>query len=164
MQQLSVEEYRFLRKEILQRIWIQNFILILLIPMFMVATGLAVGKPSRGAELALAYAGTTGMGALYWIHSAARTVQIKTFIRGVEQAEGSSYGWETWLASHPISGRLGSRWFVSTKAVFVGSQLACAILCGVIIAGTDRNDAVLAAAFATAALTAFMLIQPKMKA
>ena len=164
MQMLAIEEYRFLRSEILLRIKLQNIILILLMPALLVTVMASSAFPDRGAELALGYVGAAGMGALYWIHSAARTVQIKTFLRKAEADMAAGAMWETWLADNPIRGVLGSRWFISTKGVFVGSQIAAIVLCGIIVEDGDGDPLVLGAAAAAAAFTAILLVQPKMKA
>jgi hypothetical protein len=160
---LAIEEYKFLRREILLRILLQNLVLMLLIPAFLAALITSVGFPHRGSEAALGYVGVAGMGALYWIHSAARTVQIKAFLRQAEAAEDTSISWETWLAHNPLHGPLGSRWFISTKAVFVVSQLTSIALLGIFIGGAGRDLLVLGGAALATAITAMILIQPRMR-
>jgi hypothetical protein len=160
MREQGAEEIRFVRREILLRIGIQNMILILLMPLLLLSIIAASALRSEAAFIALGYVGVAGMGALYWIHSAARTVQIKAYLRAVERAGGAA-GWEAWLAANPVRGALGSRWFISTKGVFVGSQIAAILVCGV-LAGGLAQPVLLSLALGVAALTAVLLIQPKM--
>ncbi len=150
------------RREILLRIGIQNAILIFLMPLFLVAAVAQCAFRADAEIIALAYVGAAGMGALYWIHSAARTVQMKTYLKALEAAEPGSGGWETWLAQNPINGILGSRWFISTKGVFVGSQLA-AILVAALLRREDAQPMLLLLSLAASALTTLLLRQPAMQ-
>jgi hypothetical protein len=160
MREQGADEIRFVRREILLRIGIQNTILILLMPLLLLSIIAASALRSEAAFIALAYVGVAGMGALYWIHSAARTVQIKAYLRAVEKAGGAG-GWETWLAENPVRGVLGSRWFISTKGVFVGSQVAAILVCGLLAGGVEQ-PILLGLALGISALTAALLTQPKM--
>ncbi len=150
------------RREILLRIAIQNTILILLMPLLLVSVVAACAFKADAEIIALGYVGTAGMGALYWIHSAARTVQMKTYLQHLERLGHGQSGWEIWLASNPVSGLLGSRWFISTKGVFVGSQLAAITVCGILLEGAKQELPLLVALLVTI-LTAVLLIQPKMR-
>ncbi len=155
------EEIRFVRREVLLRIGIQNTILILLMPLLLLSIVMACIRPDEAGIIALGYVGVAGMGALYWAHSAARTVQIKAYLRSVEDKTGR--GWEAWLAENPIGGMLGSRWFISTKGIFVGSQFGAILVCGMLV-GQWQQPVPLAAALALSVLTAVLLSQPKMRA
>lgn len=157
------EDYRNLRGEILLRITIQNFILILLMPLLLGAVITSAWLPQHGPVIILAYVGAAGMGALYWIHNAARTVQIKTYLRSLETAgTRGGAGWETWLANNPVPGLLGSRWFISTKGIFVGSQLASILLGALLTPDLVDRPLPLLLALGTSLLTAILLVQPKM--
>jgi hypothetical protein len=121
----DAEEFRALRREIDLRITLQNVILILLCLLF---AGLSVTQlvlPARRFEIALIFAISAGMLSLYWVHSGARTLQIRTYLTEVlEPRMRAERGWEVWHARRGFQGVLGSRWFVSTKGVLVGAQVA----------------------------------------
>jgi hypothetical protein len=119
----DIAEYSALRNEILMRILIQNLILILLIPLFAALAAIGFHRPSLAAAAALVYLVASGMGALYWVHNGARTVQLKTYLLLVERRLGGAGRWESWLASHRFDGMLGSRWVISTKGAILGSQI-----------------------------------------
>lgn len=70
------------------------------------------------------YAIAVGILALNWCHHGVRTAQIKRYLVLLEQRHASKSGWESWLPANRIGGRLGSRWLISTKGAFIGSQMA----------------------------------------
>lgn len=125
MDSWDVEEFRALRREIELRIILQNVFLTLVAVLF---AGLSVAQlalPDQRFEIALAFGVTTGMFALFWIHSGARTVQLKAYLtEELEPRMRGDGGWERWHARRRIAGILGSRWFISTKGVLVGAQAA----------------------------------------
>lgn len=122
-------EFQSLRQEILLRIAIQNALLALTVLMFLVATTTSIAFESASSKVGLIYTLCAGFLALMWIHSGARTLQIKTYlIEVVEPEMNGLLGWEHWHAANRISGMLGSRWFISTKGLFVGSQIAAIAL------------------------------------
>lgn len=119
------EEYRALRREIELRILLQNLSLMLLALLFSGIVSLQALRPEIRYQLATGFSISAGMLSLFWIHSGARTLQIKTYLRHVVEPRGGCRArWETWHDVNRVQGVLGSRWFISTKGVFVGSQLA----------------------------------------
>lgn len=155
------EEYRALRQEVLLRILIQNTILLILMPLLLAAVVAAACDPRHASEIGLAMVGATGMGALFWSHSAARTVQLKAYFRLMEsRTEG--FGWESWLAQSRFRGILGSRWFISTKGVFIGCQMAALVTCGGLIGEPLRDLLPLVLGGAVTLLTACLLVHPKL--
>lgn len=127
------DEHRALRAEIDLRITLQNSCLLLLCVVFATFCVTQLVMPAWRFHLAVAFSATAGMLSLFWIHSGARTSQIKTYL--VEQLEPrlrEGAGWEVWHARHRVAGVLGSRWFISTKGVLVGSQLASAGFAGLL--------------------------------
>lgn len=155
------EEYRALRQEVLLRILIQNMILLSLMPLLLAGVVAAASGPRYASEIALATVGATGMGALFWSHSAARTVQLKAYFRILEsRTEG--LGWENWLAQSRFRGILGSRWFISTKGVFIGSQVAVLITCGGLIGEPLRDPFPLVLGCGVTLITACLLVHPKL--
>jgi len=155
------DEYRALRQEVLLRILIQNVVLISLMPLLLAGVVAAAFVPRYASEIALATVGETGMGALFWSHSAARTVQLKAYFRLLEsRTEGP--GWESWLAQSRFRGILGSRWFISTKGVFIGCQVAALITCGGLVGEPIRDWLPLALGGGVTLLTACLLVHPKL--
>jgi hypothetical protein len=127
--EFDIEEFRALRNEIHLRILIQNTILALLAPLFFVAAMFMLTRIEAAYSIAAIYIVCSGIVALMWAHSGARTLQIKTYLtRVIEPRLGiDAQGWEQWHARNRVAGVLGSRWLISTKGVIVGSQIA--ILC-----------------------------------
>ncbi len=162
MEVFDEHELRYLRSELLLRMGIQNLVLIGLIPLFAGFVALSVSLPSSDGWLAVAYVVCTSMGALYWIHSAARTVQIKTYLRTFDERFGGGAGWESWLAGHRLHGIAGARWFISTKAVFVGSQIAAVVLTELARGVGGFHPAAFAACLLAIAATVVILRQPRM--
>ena len=108
MSDIETIEIQYLHRELLLRMWIQNLILILLMLVFPGAVFLAASLGQHEEVVALGYVGASGMGALYWIHNAARTVQIKTYLLEWEARYQGFTGWETWLKDNRIPGLLGA--------------------------------------------------------
>lgn len=159
---MDLEEYRALRVEIIVRIVIQNALLGLLVPIFFGSTYLSLGN-FNAPVATLAYIGCAGMISLYWIHNGARTLQLKTYLTEVlEPNLRSGGGWEAWHARRRIVGLLGSRWFISTKGVLVGSQLAALALPPILgRQGSDYGPIALIGLLGALA-TALLLTPPKM--
>ncbi|WP_337187132.1 hypothetical protein [Phenylobacterium sp.] len=159
----AADEYRALRREIELRIILQNVTLISLAFVFSGAFLLQVLRPDARYQLAAGYSFAAGMLSLYWIHSGARTLQIKTYLRyTLEPRLGGESGWETWHDVNRVQGALGSRWFISTKGVLVGSQITCLSLAW-IAGGPVGIDKVYATLVALAVVsTAILLRRPRL--
>lgn len=158
MQQVD-EEVGFLRRELILRMTLQNLVLIILMPLLMLSFVLGIDRPGFGAWIALAYVIASGMGALYWAHSGARTVQIAAYLRLQEERSGHA-GWETWLKANPFPRPLGSRWTISTIGVFLGSQLLVITLVGIILDAGPVDWPVVGGAFVGLIGTACILPHP----
>jgi len=152
-------ELASLRREIELRIVCQNAILLLLWIAFAVAA-IWIAVAPVGPLLPVAYALVAAIGAVMWAHHGARTVQIRTYLLTVGEPAGS--GWERWLGSHRFASRLGSRWFVSTKGVFLGTQVLAALWAAVGPVAPDWRAA-LAIVLITAA-TAWSLREARLHA
>lgn len=155
-------EYQALRREIEQRIMIQNMSLLLLMPLLLLSVGLMVAWPDQAPVVMLAHLVSTGIGALIWIHGAARTTQIKAyFLLVLEPRLRPADGWERWHARHRVRGRLGSRWRISTIGVFLGSDIATLMLAWLIAPAFPLL--LLALAVGGIIVTAILLLPPKME-
>ncbi len=132
---LSEYHLRYLHRELLLRMAMQNAGLIVLAIAFLTVVSLAAIIPHKAHILNLGFTATSGMLSLFWNHSRYRTVQIKTYLKRLEQQEP---GWESWLVNNPFTGVLGSQWFMSTIGVFVGSQLIAAMLCWMVAEGSAQ--------------------------
>ena len=156
-------EIQYLHRELLLRMWIQNLILVLLMLVFP-ASIFSMASAGQNEELvALGYVVACGMGALYWIHNAARTEQIKAYLLSWESRRPTGVGWETWLRETRFPGILGSRWIISTKCVFVGSQIAAVAATALLKRQSELDLLVLGLAILGALITALLLRQPRMK-
>jgi hypothetical protein len=162
MSDIETIEIQYLHRELLLRLWIQNLILILLMLVFPGAVFLAASLGHHEEVVALGYVGASGMGALYWIHNAARTVQIKTYLLEWEARYQGFMGWETWLKDNRMPGLLGARWIISTKAVFVGSQLAMILIAGMLTRQSGIDSLNFSLAATGMIVTLFFLRQPRM--
>ena len=159
----SILEYQSLRQEILLRIAMQNALLALSVTMFLVTATASIFFEQAGSKLGLIYTICAGLLSLVWIHSGARTLQIKTYLTEVVEPEmGGHLGWEHWHAINRVAGILGSRWFISTKGLFVGSQIAAIALPWLSNPqGNERFLAVLSI-LVMLATTLTLLVSPKM--
>jgi hypothetical protein len=159
-QVFDLEELKSLRSELLLRMAIQNGILLFLIPMLLATVMVQAAHPASALVVALGYCVAAGMGALIWCHCGVRQAQIKAYLLVLETRLAPRGGWESWLPAHRIGGWLGTRWFVSTKGVFMGSQLAA--VASALWIGSERDWPLLATAAAVMAATAwFLLVNPK---
>ena len=161
MSDIETIEIQYLHRELLLRMWIQNLILIRLMLVFPGAVFLAAALGHHEDVVALGYVGASGMGALYWIHNAARTVQIKTYLLEWEARHQGFMGWETWLKDNRMPGLLGARWIISTKAVFVGSQLAMILIAGMLTRQSGIDSLNFSLAATVMIVTLFILRQPR---
>ena len=71
-------------------------------------------------------------------------------------------GWETWLKDNRMPGLLGARWIISTKAVFVGSQLAMILIAGMLTRQSGIDSLNFSLAATGMIVTLFFLRQPRM--
>ncbi len=122
-------ELTSLRSEIIVRIVFQNILLCL--TWCSLGVVLAAARLYSSAEILLIYPVLATSAAGMWSHHGARTAQIRLYLQSrLEPALfGTSIdGWEHALAGLRFRSLLGSRWFVSTKGFFLGSQLLVAAL------------------------------------
>lgn len=153
-------EHGSLRQEILIRILIQNFILIATIATFGCALIIVILVRQQAALVALAYCLASGASALAWCHNGIRQAQIKSYLLLVEARNAPSGGWETWLPRNRIGGWLGTRWFISTKGVFIGSQIIVSAM-SLLEAGIAGPAVCAALTLTTTATAGILLINPK---
>jgi len=159
------DEHQALRAEIYLRIILQNTCLMLLTLFFAIFCVAQILLPAWRFHLAVAFGVTAAMLSMFWTHSGARTLQIKTYL--AEQLEprlrdGAS--WEVWHTRRRVAGLLGSRWFISTKGVLVGSQLACAGFAGLLeLPHTVEEATALVLTLAVAAASAVLLREPRLR-
>jgi hypothetical protein len=159
----DLNEFRALRAEILLRIALQNLTLLSLPPIFLAVVIASLQFPEKAYGLAATYVTCGGVAALVWAHSGARTLQIKVYMRSVlePRLRPDEGGWERWHAENRVAGILGSRWFVSTKGVLVGSQVAMLCVPVGVLGNSNFGVAGVAAVFGIA-LTLFFLTPPKL--
>lgn len=164
MQSFDYEEYRALRAEIDLRITLQNINLMLLAFAFAAACVAQVALPASRFHLAVGFGVTAGMLSLLWVHSGARTLQLKTYIaQRLEPQLRTSSGWEVWHARHRVAGILGSRWFISTKGLLIGSPLASVSFAALIGPPADHAERLSAMlVVAGAMLSAILLRKPRL--
>lgn len=156
------DEYQALRTEIIARVRLQNLTLMLLMPLFLFASAVMTLRPGAAAALVFAYIVTVGIGGLLWIHHAARTTQIKHYLRLVlEPRLRDGGGWERWHANNRVAGFLGSRWRIATIGVFIGSDLAMLCL-GWLIEPASLGTPATRLSVLAIAVSAALLIPPRM--
>jgi len=163
MDAADVEEFRALRREIELRITLQNLFLVL-VPLLLAAMSVAqLVHPADRFGIALAFCIATGIFSLHWIHSGARTVQLKAYLTEVvEPRMRPGGGWEAWHARRRIAGVLGSRWFISTKGVLVGSQVAILAEAWLIAPPAGADWPVTFLGLLAPAASAVLLVKPRM--
>lgn len=119
---LIVEQFRALRAEIQLRIAMQNLLLIIFC--CMLAALLIVSLVTREVLTLVILNVLAMICSSMWAHHMCRTAQIRAYMLSViepalfERIEG----WESWLDKRHFKSILGSRWFVSTKGIFMMSQ------------------------------------------
>jgi hypothetical protein len=122
----DVGEIRALRFELLLRILIQNFLLLLTIFVLAVLGALGSIIPDRVWLMCAINAACVLATSSMWCHHGVRTMQLKKYILSREQERRVS--WEVWLPEHRPNGILGTRWLISTKGVFVGSHVMLIVI------------------------------------
>ncbi|MAM86256.1 hypothetical protein [Allohahella sp. A8] len=154
--QLLYEEYRALKSEMLLRIAIQNLTILCSVALFIPAALLIVIHSKHAGALALAYALANLALALQWCHQGVRQCAMKQAILTRDEDAGRRDSWEVWLPTQRPANLLGSRWFVSTKLVFMGLCAACLVL-----ALNDFGLALVCAGAVFATTIAALLTNPK---
>jgi hypothetical protein len=154
--QLIQEEYRALKSEMLLRIAIQNLTILSAVLLFIPSALLIVIQPNYAGELALAYALANLSLALQWCHQGVRQCALKQAVLDRDQTAGRKDSWEVWLPSQRPANLLGSRWFVSTKLVFMG---LCAA--SIFLALKDFGFALVCSVAVLATTTVALLTNPK---
>lgn len=156
------DEFHALRAEIITRIRLQNIILMMLMPLFLATALVMAVYPPATRIMPLAYTIAGGIGGLLWVHHAARTTQIKYYLRLVlEPRLRDGGGWERWHAANRVAGPLGSRWRISTIGVFIGSDLAVLGLSWLVAPSTFGDPRSLST-LAAIAVAALLLLPPRM--
>lgn len=150
------EEYRALRTEMLIRITIQNVTVLGAVAVFITATSLMVIAPDQTGRLSFLQALATLALALQWCHHGVRQCALKKAILERDEQAGRANGWESWLPGQRPPSLLGSRWFVSTKAVFIGLTAA-----SIGLAMPDHGVTLWGAIAALIAMTAALLSNPR---
>lgn len=122
-------EFASLRSEIVTRVIFQNALLCM--------TWCGLGATLAGALIfdrtgvLLVYSVLGTSASAMWAHHGARTGQIRMYLKNTLEPAlygVSAGGWEQALAGMRFRSFLGSRWFVSTKGFFLGSQIIIVIL------------------------------------
>lgn len=117
-------EYGALKAEMMLRIAIQNLTILGTVGVFSSTAILTTLVPEQAGRLALLQSLATLALALQWCHQGVRQCALKQAILDRDACAGRLDGWENWLPGARPTGPLGSRWFVSTKAVFIGLTVA----------------------------------------
>jgi len=120
--QFRIEEYRALRAEMDLRITIQNNLLLFSQIVTLISCTVQVAFDSDAHLVALFACSVIGASALMWCHHGVRQAQLKPYLIKIEDALAGG-GWERWLPANRPQSLLGTRWFVSTKGVFIGLQI-----------------------------------------
>ncbi len=123
-QHFDFAELSSLRREMLLRIAFQNLLLVMMGPMLIGSVIAEIALPRSSGLVMLGFLVATGAMSLIWCHHGVRQAQLKTYLLLLEARLSPAGGWENWLPRNPVGGMLGSRWFISTKGVFLGSQAA----------------------------------------
>lgn len=157
----DLEDMRFLKQELLFRMFVQNSVIILNAIAFLVIAIVQFHEPRHASATGTIFVLFSCILSAIWCHHGARQAQIKSYILALQARYHSHQGWEQWLPLNRVDGLLGSRWFISTKATFIaGAATSCAI--GVLI---DTSPAALiygiAGTVAILAMTALLLTNPK---
>lgn len=153
---LMEEEYRALKGEMLLRVAIQNMTILGTIAAFVAIAILATILPNQAGPLAMIQSVATLALALQWCHQGVRQCALKQAILRRDAEAKRTDSWENWLPGQRPSGPLGSRWFVSTKAVFIGLPALSTLL-----ALPDHGPALWCAAGVVILITIALLTNPR---
>lgn len=122
------DDTRYLRAELMMRMVVQNVVVTANALLFLPVAALIIGGVGAAAAMACAYTVTVAILAAIWCHHGARQAQIKRYLLLVERKRGVAESWEQWLPRHPVGGRLGARWVISTKIPFIATTTSTALL------------------------------------
>lgn len=147
-----------IKTELLLRILLQNLTLMAAAVGFAALAALMVVVPVQAWVIAAIHAATSLALVLQWCHHGVRTMQIKQFITLHEA--GAPTSWEAWLPANRPKRLLGTRWMISTKGVFLGLQLAMAVLATMLSPQIPGLLAGISAAI-FAASVGFLMTNPK---
>jgi len=155
------EDAIYLKRELLFRMGVQNGVIVINAILFLVTAYFQLLFDRNPAQIALSFSLFSAILASMWCHHGARQAQIKAYLLLLQARHSSDQGWEGWLPRHGFTGLLGSRWFLSTKATFIGS-VAAACGNGIYL---DRSGEALRISIATVlvliGLTVLLLTNPK---
>jgi len=155
---LRAGDVAVLRRELALRIALQNLLLVLTVAVFCAFAITVLIVPQAGWPAAAACGVAVLATSLQWCHHGVRTMNIKAYLMQIDP--GAEQGWEAWLPANRPRSLLGSRWLVSTKGVFLGTQAAMILL--VWHLGAPPNPVFAAAALGLLiASTAFLFTNPK---
>lgn len=125
--QFDLEDLRFLKKELLFRMFVQNAVIILNALAFLAVAVVQIHTRIFASATSTIFTLFSCTLSAIWCHHGTRQAQIKSYILALQAGYNSHQGWEHWLPANHFNGPLGSRWFISTKLPFI----ACAaISCG----------------------------------
>lgn len=153
---LRLEEYQTLKSEMLLRIAIQNITLFTTTILFIPSALLIVIHPNLAELIALAYTTANLALAMQWCHQGIRQCNIKQAVLARDKEAGRRDSWEEWLPDQRPKSLLGSRWFVSTKLVFIGLGAGA-----ITLALKDLNLANIGAFAVLSTTTIALLTNPK---
>jgi len=97
-------------------------------------------QPDASAALCLVLECVMMGAVLQQCHHGVSTAQVKGFLQEID-LDAAHGKWDTWLPAHHSATLLGSRWMVSTKAVFLGLGTDAAARSGLV---TRNGDSALA--------------------
>ena len=159
---LRAGDVAVLRRELALRIALQNLLLLLTVVVFCAFAITALVVPQAGWPAAAACGVAVLALSLQWCHHGVRTMNIKAYLMQIDPGAGpdGDRGWESWLPANRPRSLLGSRWMVSTKGVFMGTQGAMILLVWQL--GTPPDPVFAAAALGLLLVSAgFLLTNPK---
>jgi len=155
MTQALVEEWRYLRREVLLREFIQNAVLMLGGVWFGLATGFAI----RDIDVVGFVAGCTALSGFWGYND---NLQLKMRPRLIEIEDLIGIGWERWVTSSRIRlvGPIGSGHQVTTRGFFLGSQFA-ALGLAIVSSGIEVVQLILMAGFVL--ISVLLLYPPRLR-
>lgn len=159
--QFDLEDLRFLKKELLFRMFVQNSIIILNAIVFLAVATIQVHEVRHASATGTIFVLFSCILSAIWCHHGARQAQIKCYLLTLHARYNSSEGWEQWLPLNHVDGLLGSRWFISTKATFIASAAISCVIGVLIDPSPDDWICGIAGMGAILAMAALLLTNPK---